>query len=74
MQQRSAVGSHFAETSVPRAKSTRNGVFLQNCRDGSAQAVAGQVFHSAVGPVQRGQGLLVPLRVPDEMKWNQRVV
>ena len=74
MQQRSAVGSHVAETSVPRAKSICNGVFLQNGRDSSAQAVAGQVFHSAVGPVQRGQGLLVPLRVPDEMQRNQRVV
>ena len=74
MHQRSAVGSHFAETSVLRAKSTRNGIFLQNGRDSSAQAVARQVLHSAVGLLQRGQGLLVPLGVPDEMQRNQRVV
>ena len=74
MQQRRTVCPRLTETSVLGAEPTRNGVFLQNCRDGSAQAVAGQVFHSAVGPVQRGQGLLVPLRVPDEMQRNQRVV
>ena len=53
---------------------TRNGVFLQDGRDGPTQAVTRQVFHPAVGPVQRGKGLLVPLRVPDEMQRNQRVV
>ena len=74
MPQRSAVGSHLEETAVLRAKSTRNGVFLQNGRDGSAQAVARQVLHSAVGLLQCGQSLLVPLRVPDEMQRNQRVV
>ena len=36
--------------------------------------VARQVFHPAIGPLQRGQGLLVPLRVPDEMQRNQRIV
>ena len=74
MQQRRAVSPHLAETSVLGAKPTRNGVFLQDGRDGPTQAVTRQVFHPAVGPVQRGQGLLVPLRVPDEMQRNQRVV
>ena len=74
VQQRRAASPHLAETPVLGAEPARNGIFLQDSCYSSTQAVTSQVFHPAVGPLQRGKGLLVPLRVPDEMQRNQRVV
>ena len=74
MQQRRAVSPHLAETPVLWAEPARNGIFLQDGCYGSTQAVASQVFYPAVGPLQRGNGLLIPLRVPDEMQRNKRVI
>ena len=74
MQQRSAIGPQLAKSSVLWAKSTCNGVFLQDGCDSTPQRVTRKKLHPAIGCVQRGQGLLVPLRVPDEMQRNQRIV
>ena len=74
MQKRCTISPHFAESPVFWAKPACNGVFLQDGRYSSTQAVASQVFYPAVGPLQRGGGLLIPLRVPDEMQRNKSVV
>ena len=74
MQQRRAISPYFTEAPVLWAKPARNGIFLQDGCYGSTQAVASQVFYPAVGPLQRGNGLLIPLRVPDEVQRNKSVI
>ena len=69
-----AVRSHFAKAPVVGSQTTCDSVLLQDSRDSSTQRVTCEVFYRPVGSLQRGNGLLIPLRVPDEVERNKRVV
>ena len=69
-----AVRSHFAKAPVVGPQTTCDSVLLQDSRDSSTQRVTCEVFYRPVGSLQRGNSLLIPLRVPDEVKRNKRVV
>ena len=69
-----AVRSHFAKAPVVGPQTTRDSILLQNSGYSSTQRVTSEVFYSSVGLLQRGNGLLIPLRVPDEVQRNKRVV
>ena len=74
VQQRRAIGAHFAEAAVIRTEPARNHVFLQHSSDSAPQRMTRQILDSAAGPLQRRQSLLITLAVPHQVQRNQQIV